>query len=144
MRSRELEGQYSEFVDFYAKQFFPSPPGDLGAVTSSYFMGVLDALLEDILHWYPALSATLTPENCLSHLQTRINWQVMFYYRIANSLFRDSSDHECLPYLAALMKIITGAEVYYSTTIGPRFMVMHGAGVIVGPRNEIGSSFMIF
>ena len=41
------------------------------------------------------------------------------------------------------MKIRTGAELYYSTAIGPGFLVQHGVGIVLGPRNRIGKNFTI-
>jgi serine O-acetyltransferase len=42
------------------------------------------------------------------------------------------------------MKVKTGMEIYYSTEIGPRLIIMHGVGVVIGPRNRIGSDFIVY
>jgi serine O-acetyltransferase len=65
-------------------------------------------------------------------------------YRISHALFRREPKHEALPYLAQFMRVRTSMEIYYSTEIGPRFKVMHGMGVVIGPRNRIGSDFAIY
>ncbi len=65
-------------------------------------------------------------------------------YRIAHGIFRRDPQHAALPYFAQVMKLRTGMEIYYSTVIGPRFLVMHGIGTVVGPRSVIGSDFMIY
>jgi serine O-acetyltransferase len=65
-------------------------------------------------------------------------------YRIEHGIFRRDPAHPALPYLAQVMRMRTGMELYYSTQIGPRFRVMHGVGVVLGPRNRIGSDFTIY
>lgn len=65
-------------------------------------------------------------------------------YRIEHGLFRRDPAHPALPYLAQIMRARTGMELYYSTEIGPRFRVIHGMGVVLGPRNRIGSDFTIY
>jgi serine O-acetyltransferase len=65
-------------------------------------------------------------------------------YRIEHGIFRRDPAHPSLPYFAQVMKARTGMEIYYSTQIGPRFVVMHGFGIVLGPRNRIGSDFTIY
>jgi serine acetyltransferase len=38
----------------------------------------------------------------------------------------------------------TGMEIYYSAEIGPRLRVMHGTGLVLGPRHKIGCDFAIY
>lgn len=65
-------------------------------------------------------------------------------YRIEHGIFRRDPAHPALPYLAHIMRVRTGMELYYSTEIGPRFRVIHGMGAVLGPRNRIGSDFTIY
>lgn len=65
-------------------------------------------------------------------------------YRIAHGIYRRDPQHPSLPYFAQVMRLRTGMEIYYSTVIGPRFLVMHGVGTVLGPRSRIGSDFMIY
>ena len=64
-------------------------------------------------------------------------------YRLQRGIFLRDPRHPALPYLARLMKIRTGAEIYYSTAIGAGFLVDHGVGIVLGPRNRIGRNFTI-
>jgi serine O-acetyltransferase len=72
------------------------------------------------------------------------NWEAVFYYRLSRQIFLSDPYNEMLPYLASLMKYKTGAELYYSTNIGSRFMLMHGSGVVVGPNCTIGNECLIY
>ena len=65
-------------------------------------------------------------------------------YRLSHALFRAEPKHEALTYFAAFMRMRTGMEIYYSAEIGPRFRVMHGAGLVLGPRHRIGSDFTVY
>lgn len=65
-------------------------------------------------------------------------------YRIEHGIFRRDPLHPSLPYFAQIMKGRTGMEIYFSTEIGPRFKVMHGFGIVIGPHNRIGSDFTIY
>jgi serine O-acetyltransferase len=35
-------------------------------------------------------------------------------------------------------------EIYYSTSIGEGFRVMHGTGLVIGPRHQIGKNFTVY
>jgi serine acetyltransferase len=65
-------------------------------------------------------------------------------YRLSHALYRRESKHAALRYLAHFMRVRTGMEIYYSTEIGPRLCVMHGVGLVLGPRHRIGSDFTVY
>jgi serine O-acetyltransferase len=65
-------------------------------------------------------------------------------YRLSHALFRAEPRHEALRYLAQFMRVRTAMEIYYSAEIGPGFRVMHGAGLVLGPRHRIGSDFTVY
>jgi serine O-acetyltransferase len=70
--------------------------------------------------------------------------QAALFYRIARATFLHDPTSVFLRYLAYLMKVKTGAEIYYSAEIGPRLIVEHGTGIVIGPRHRIGSDFTIY
>ena len=76
-------------------------------------------------------------------IETDTTIEACLYYRLARSIFLRDPQHPSLRYLAQLMKLKTGMEIYYSTEIGPRFRIEHGIGIVIGPRNRIGSDFMV-
>ena len=79
----------------------------------------------------------------LDLIETDTTLEAVFLYRLVRSIFLHDPKHASLRYFAHLMKAKTSAEIYYSTEIGPRFRVEHGFGIAVGPRNRIGSDFIV-
>ena len=79
----------------------------------------------------------------LDLIETHTTLETVFLYRLARSIFVRDPVHPSLRYFAHLMKVKTTAEIYYSTSIGPRFRVEHGFGIVIGPRNQIGSDFIV-
>jgi serine O-acetyltransferase len=76
-------------------------------------------------------------------LETDTTIEACFYHRLTRSIFLRDSQHPSLRYFAHLMRVKTQMEIYYSTAIGPRFRIEHGMGVVIGPRNRIGSDFTV-
>jgi serine acetyltransferase len=103
-------------------------------------------ILSDIGLKYPSLiEQGLALEAALEGvLETDAPLQATFLYRISHVLFRREPQHPALAYYAQLMRVRTAIELYYSTSIGPRLRIIHGAGAIIGPRNTIGSDFTFY
>jgi serine O-acetyltransferase len=76
-------------------------------------------------------------------VETDSTIEACLYYRLARSIFLCDPQHPSLRYFAQLMKFKTGSEIYYSTEIGPRLRIEHGVGIVIGPRNRIGSDFIV-
>lgn len=64
-------------------------------------------------------------------------------YRMAHGVFLHQPHSPALSILAHLMRFRSCMEIYYSTVIGPRFRIEHGMGIVIGPRNTIGSDFTV-
>ncbi len=79
----------------------------------------------------------------LNLIETRSTLEAVFLYRLTRSIFLRDPLHPSLRYFAHLMKVKTFTEIYYSTEIGPRFRIEHGFGLVIGPRNRIGSDFIV-
>lgn len=103
-------------------------------------------ILSDVGVKYPALLEQGRPldETLERVLDTDAPLQATLLYRISHALFRREPQHEALPYYAQFMRVRTAIELYYSTAIGPRLRIVHGAGAIIGPRNTIGSDFTFY
>lgn len=112
-------------------------------------MTALDAQKElmasDALLRYPSMDSG---SNFISELSREIETDAPLLagmlYRIEHKIYLDDPHHPALRVLAHLMRFRTGMEIYYSTSIGPRFRILHGQGVVVGPRNRIGADFTIY
>jgi serine O-acetyltransferase len=81
---------------------------------------------------------------CKRFLNLNAPFQAVLLYRISHILFLADPKDPFLDYLAYLMRVRTGAEVYYSSKIGEGFRIMHGAGIVMGPRHRIGNNFTIY
>ncbi len=77
-------------------------------------------------------------------LETDSTIQAAVLYRLSRVLFVHDEKHPSLRYLAYLMKTRTGADIYYSTKIGPGLMIQHGVGCVIGPRHHIGKNFTVY
>lgn len=82
-------------------------------------------------------------ENLIQLMQIDPTIEAVVLYRLERALYLDKPGHSMLGYLASLMRLRTGIELYYSTEIGPGLNVQHGTGIVVGPRYTIGRHFMI-
>jgi serine O-acetyltransferase len=47
-------------------------------------------------------------------------------------------------WLSQLMRSITGIEIHPGATLGPRFFIDHGMGVVIGETAEIGADVIIY
>ena len=102
-------------------------------------------IASDLAKKYRALSAEGIDDEILAgYVETDAAFLGTMLYRIEHAIFRRDPAHPALAFLAQLMRVRTGMEIYYSSEIGPRFMVMHGTGIVLGPRNRIGSDFTIY
>ena len=111
----------------------------------SYYCKSYNLLKSDILAKYPTFSLKAETDTALFDLiQYDSTIEAIFYYRMERELFLDNPQHVLLNFLASAMRIRTGMELYYSTNIGPGFIIMHGVGIIIGPRNMIGKNFLIY
>jgi serine O-acetyltransferase len=56
--------------------------------------------------------------------------------------------HNDMPFLARwlaqVMRLFTGIEIHPGATIGPRFFIDHGMGVVIGETAEIGSDVTLY
>ena len=104
-----------------------------------------EVIASDFTWKYPASNATERLDERLARI-VEVDAAVLgvLLYRIEHGIFRRDPAHPSLPYFAQVMKARTGMEIYFSTEIGPRFIVMHGFGVVIGPRNRIGSNFTVY
>jgi serine O-acetyltransferase len=135
---------FTRYLHKFFGQYYLKYPEDLINHCYKYFSHFKNTFFADVQSKYPKLkSSDLSDEKLLELIQFETCIEAVFYYRLERAIFIESPDHPLLPYLANLMKIKTGIELYYSTDIGPGLNVQHGTGIVVGPRFKIGSNFMI-
>jgi serine O-acetyltransferase len=139
-----MKKNFIEYLNKFLKLYYLHYPENLIDDCYKYFPSFKDLLLADIKSKHPRVETSdLSDEKLMNIIQLDTCIEAIFYYRLERAIFLESPDHPLLPYLANLMKIKTGIELYYSTDIGPGLNVQHGTGIVVGPRFKIGSNFMI-
>ncbi len=67
----------------------------------------------------------------------------MALYRIANSLFKHKRFFSAR-LLSQIARFFTGIEIHPGATIGKRFFIDHGMGVVIGETTEIGDDVTIY
>ena len=64
-------------------------------------------------------------------------------HRLANALYRRNVP--LIPRgIMHVARFVTGIEIHPGATIGPRFFIDHGMGVVIGETAEIGADVMIY
>ena len=64
-------------------------------------------------------------------------------YRVAHALWR--RDHQLLARLLShLARLLTGVEIHPAASIGRRFFIDHGMGVVVGETADIGDDVLMY
>ncbi len=64
-------------------------------------------------------------------------------YRVANWLWRHRM-HTPAVFISYLARIVTGIEIHPGATIGRRFFIDHGTGVVIGETSEIGDDVTLY
>jgi len=140
-----------DFVDYFVnyltkflEMYFVSYPKEKVFELKKNILDIREVFISDILAKYPTLNNNLSDYEIFRLLQVDSSLETVFYYRLARAIYMQDHGNDILPYIASLMRLKTGAEVYYSTEIGTGFIIMHGTGVVIGPRHKIGNNFMIY
>ena len=65
-------------------------------------------------------------------------------YRVAHSLWANPSTRLAARLLSQIVRAMTGVEIHPGATIGRRFFIDHGMGVVIGETTEIGDDVMLY
>ena len=104
-------------------------------------MGLLSTLREDLSNARghdPAARGDL--ENALVYSGLHAIWS----YRLAHRLWLTPSLRGPARVLSQLTRFLTGIEIHPGATIGRRFFIDHGMGVVIGETAEIGDDVMLY
>ncbi len=144
-RLRNMQSPLIDYFDTFLGRYFLRYPKREVKELGRHFTSVEDTFMADLAVRYPAYNDAWPDERALVELlQFDPCLEAVLLYRLERSIFLENPDHPILPFLSSLMRLKTGIELYYSTEIGPGLNVMHGVGVVVGPRYRIGSNFRIY
>lgn len=124
---------------------FTRPSADWVELAIALAEEARELILSDVLKKYPDTPTDAGAGRALAQLlefdATLVGTTL---YRLSHVLFLREPKHEALRYYAHFMRVRTGMEIYYSAEIGPRFRIMHGAGLVLGPRHRIGGDFTVY
>jgi len=104
-------------------------------------MGLLSTLREDLDNARshdPAARGDL--ENALVYSGLHAIWS----YRLAHRLWARPALRGLARVLSQLTRFLTGIEIHPGATIGRRFFIDHGMGVVIGETAEIGDDVMLY
>ncbi|MGB5150306.1 MAG: serine O-acetyltransferase EpsC [Mycobacterium sp.] len=104
-------------------------------------MTVLSALREDLHNARthdPAARGNL--ENALVYSGLHAIWS----YRLAHRMWAKPALRGPARVLTQLTRFLTGIEIHPGATIGRRFFIDHGMGVVIGETTEIGDDVMVY
>ena len=101
---------------------------------------MFDAIREDIKSVFdrdPAARTTFEVVTCYPGLHARI------FHRMANRLWRAGFKWSAR-FLSHIGRGLTGIEIHPGATIGRRFFIDHGMGVVIGETAEIGDDVTLY
>jgi serine O-acetyltransferase len=104
-------------------------------------MGLLSTLREDLNNARghdPAARSDF--ENALVYSGLHAIWS----YRLAHRLWARPALRGLARVLSQLTRFLTGIEIHPGATIGRRFFIDHGMGVVIGETAEIGDDVMVY
>lgn len=104
-------------------------------------MGLLSTLREDLDNARthdPAARGDL--ENALVYSGLHAIWS----YRLAHRLWARPPLRGPARILSQATRFLTGIEIHPGATIGRRFFIDHGMGVVIGETTEIGDDVMVY
>ncbi|SBS74391.1 Serine acetyltransferase [uncultured Mycobacterium sp.] len=104
-------------------------------------MGLLSTVREDLSNARghdPAARGDL--ENALVYSGLHAIWS----YRLAHRLWLTPALRGPARVLSQLTRFLTGIEIHPGATIGRRFFIDHGMGVVIGETAEIGDDVMLY
>lgn len=79
-------------------------------------------------------------ENALVYSGLHAIWS----YRLAHRMWSVPALRGAARVLSQLTRLLTGIEIHPGATIGRRFFIDHGMGVVIGETTEIGDDVMIY
>ncbi|WP_073696885.1 serine O-acetyltransferase EpsC [Mycobacterium sp. ST-F2] len=79
-------------------------------------------------------------ENALVYSGLHAIWS----HRLAHKLWARPAGRGPARVLAQLTRFLTGIEIHPGATIGRRFFIDHGMGVVIGETTEIGDDVMLY
>lgn len=101
------------------------------------FFWPIDEQIETIFREDPAAKSVLEIILCYP------GFHAVVIHRLANKLYRMKVP--LLPrFISQISRFLTGIEIHPGATIGKRFFIDHGMGVVIGETTEIGDDVLLY
>ncbi len=100
-------------------------------------LGAVREQIETIFRRDPAAKSTLEIVLCYP------GFQAVLWHRVAHQLYR-SGMYLLARIVSAASRFLTGIEIHPGATIGRRFFIDHGMGVVIGETAEIGDDVLLY
>ena len=130
--SQDLE--IVNFLNFYLKKFLEDPISLEVDLTDMAFQ---EAVIDFQFHFPEATASTVQREIF------RNRFLSVFLYRLVRRMHLKDYDEKKKYQIHFIMKVLCGAEIYWSADIEEGFHVDHGVGTVIGSRCKIGKGFWI-
>lgn len=115
------------------------PPPDLIANTMTSILSLLKEDLDNAREHDPAARSDI--ENAIVYSGLHAIWM----HRISHRLWQKGGAAKgAARILSQFSRFITGIEIHPGATIGRRFFIDHGMGIVVGETAEIGDDVMLY
>ncbi len=105
------------------------------------FSKLRDAALEDL---DAAIARDPAASSRLEMALTSPGLHAIWTHRLAHRLFRRPGTRLLGRLLAQAARAVTGVEIHPGATIGRRFFIDHGMGVVIGETAEVGDDVMLY
>jgi serine acetyltransferase len=134
-----------DYFDFHAERCFRRPAEAGLAEAAEFFANDADLFRQDLEVKHAAhAGAGFESADWVELLDTQPQLEAVFLYRCSRAVFQREPEHPSLPRLARLMKLRTGAEIYFRSVIGPGLRIVHSAGIVIGANHTFGSRLVLY
>jgi serine O-acetyltransferase len=117
------------------------PPGPVSAPRRRIVRQTLAMIREDI---DAAMRRDPAAHSRVEMFLASSGLHAIWAYRVAHSLWGRPGTRLLARLLSQLVRAATGVEIHPGATIGRRFFIDHGMGVVIGETTEIGDDVMLY
>lgn len=138
-------GAIRDYLDFHGGNCFRRPAEARFTDVADFFAQDADFFRSDLEVKHVAFAgATFGEGRWLERLDVEPNLEAVFLYRCSRAVYLREPEHPSLLHLARLMKLRTGAEIYFRSAIGPGLRIVHSAGIVIGANHSLGSHLTLY
>ena len=117
------------------------PPGPVSAPRRAILRRTAEMIREDI---DAAMLRDPAAHSRVEMFLASSGLHAIWAYRVAHSLWGNPSTRLAARLLSQIVRSVTGVEIHPGATIGRRFFIDHGMGVVIGETTEIGDDVMLY